>query len=158
MIEEGKETAGDDGRSRASQLGEALRWAIDSSMDPAMASADWLATDMSGSRDSAIALLTDPSVTIAQLLRAKDVYKTMRIVGETSADRRLGARLYAAAIAAGLVRHGQRISSQSDAALRRAFQGLLDDTGMSQRLRDLAGQALCHLGNAGAASKRAGRS
>ena len=133
---------GDD-HDRASQLGDALRWAIDSSMDPAMASADWLAMDISGARDSAVALLTDSSVTIAQLRKAKNAYKTMRIVGETSADRRLGARLYAAAIAAGLVLHGHRISEQSDAALGRAFQSLLDDVDMVQGLRDLAGQALC---------------
>ena len=145
-------------RDRASQLGEALRWAINSSMDPAMASADWLAMDINGSRDSAVALLTDPSVSIDQLNKAKSAYKTMRIVGETSADRRLGARLYAAAIAAGLVWHGQRISTQSDAAMRRAFQGLLDDTSMVPRLRDLAGQALCHLANPSSSSPHESRS
>jgi hypothetical protein len=66
----------------------------------------------------------------------------MRILGETSADRRLGARFYAAWIAAGLVRHGQRITSISAAALRRGLQGLADDAQMPARLRELASQAL----------------
>ena len=76
---------------------------------------------------------------------AKDAFKTMRIVGETKADRSIGARLYAAAIAAGLVHHDQRISRQSDAALRRAFTGLNDDADMPQPLRNLAASALVRL-------------
>jgi len=125
------------------QLGDALRWALDTSVDPAQASADWLARDIDGSQDTAQDLLTNPEVTLQQLRKAKSAFKTMRIVGETSADRRLGARLYAAAIAAGLVRHGRRISAQSDPALERAFKGLLDDGEMSEELRSLAGKALC---------------
>jgi hypothetical protein len=125
------------------QLGEALRWALDTSVDPAQASADWLARDIDGSQNTAKDLLTNPEVTLTQLRKAKSAFKTMRIVGETSADRRLGARLYAAAIAAGLVWHGRRISSQSDPALERAFKGLLDDREMSEDLRSLAGKALC---------------
>jgi hypothetical protein len=122
-----------------------MRWALDAEADPAMASADWLAMDIDATQPSAIALLTDPSVSLSQLRRAKSVYKTMRIVGETSADRRLGARLYAASIAAGLVRHGRRISRQSDAALQRAFKGLMDDESMPSALREIAGKAICAL-------------
>ncbi|MCI0362902.1 MAG: hypothetical protein L0219_03420, partial [Phycisphaerales bacterium] len=80
-----------------------------------------------------------------QVRQAKAVFKTMRIVGEKSADRRIGARMYAAAIAAGLVRHGRLISTQSNPALTRAFQSLLDDRRMPLVLRDLAGMALCAL-------------
>ena len=127
------------------QLSDALRWALEAEADPAMASADWLAMDIDASQPSAVALLTDPSVSLSQLREAKAVYKTMRIVGETSADRRLGARLYAASIAAGLVRHGQRISRQSEAALQRAFRGLMNDEAMPATLRDIAGKALCLL-------------
>jgi hypothetical protein len=72
----------------------------------------------------------------------------MRIVGEKSADRRIGARMYAAAIAAGMVRFGRKVSTQSDAALRKGFQGLLDDRRMPGPLRDLAGLALCSLKDA----------
>jgi hypothetical protein len=129
----------------ADSLCEALRWALDTSVDAATASADWLAMDIDPRHATAESLLTDSEITLTRIRRAKDVYKTMRIVGETSADRRVGARLYAAAIAAGLVWHGRRISAQSDEALRRAFAGLLDDRSMSRRLRDLAGKALCIL-------------
>ncbi len=124
-------------------VGRALRWAIDNCCDPAVAAADWLATDIDESVTSAEALLTCPSISLIKLRQAKSAFKTMRIVGETSADRRLGARLYAAAIAGALVWHGKRISRQSDQALERAFIGLLDDTSMPRSLRDLAGKALC---------------
>jgi hypothetical protein len=126
-------------------LGDALRWALRTSEDPAMASADWLASDIDRSKTSAVALLTDTSVSLSSLRMATDAFKTMRIVGETSTDRRLGARLYAAAIAAALTRHGRRISRQSDAALQRAFKGLLDDEDVPGALRDMASKALCVL-------------
>jgi len=131
------------------QLGDTLRWALDLSADPATASADWLAADIDPQRESAVALLTDAGVPLTHLRRAKSAFKTMRIVGETGADRRMGARLYAAAIAAALVWHGKRISRQSDAALRRAFASLLDDHAMPEPLRALAGKALCTLNELG---------
>ncbi len=127
------------------QLKEAFRSALESSVDPAMAAADWLARDIDPSHRSAVALLTDADVPLEHLQQAKSVYKAMRIIGETSADRRVGARLYAAAIAAALVRYHRRVSRQSDAAMQRALQSLLDDAQMHQRLRDLAGAALCAL-------------
>jgi hypothetical protein len=123
-------------------LWDALQWALDTSVNAAAASADWLAMDIDPRHSTAESLLTDSGVGLLSIRRAKDAYKTMRIVGETSADRRLGARLYAAAIAAGLAWHGRRISEQSDSALRRAFTGLHDDTSMPKSLRDLAGRAL----------------
>ncbi len=129
------------------QLREIVRWAVDVSNDPAVAVADWLARDIEPERESAVAMLTDPDVTLATLRKAKTAFKTMRIVGETAADRRLAARLYLGSIAAALVRHGQRISQQSDAALQRALVSLLDDPLMPGPLRDLAGSALCALRN-----------
>jgi len=127
------------------QLSDTLRWALDMSADPAMASADWLAADIDPTQTSAVGLLTESAVTLAQLRKAKNAFKTMRIVGETAADRRVGARLYAASIAAGLVWHGKRISRQSASALEKAFKSLLDDESMPQPLRDIAGKALCVL-------------
>ena len=127
------------------QIGEALRWALDASTDPAMASADWLAMDIDRSCSSAVAMLADASVSLSNLRKAKDAFKTMRVVGETSADRRLAARLYAASLAAALTRYGKRISRQSDQAMQRAFQSLLDDSKMPDELRDMAGKALCVL-------------
>ncbi len=127
------------------RLSDVLRSAVEASVDPAMAAADWLARDIDPTWNSAIELLTDPDVDATTLTKAKDVYKTMRILGETSADRRLAARLYAAAIAAALVRHGQRISRQSQAALKRALQTLHEDAEAPEQLRHLAGAALGHL-------------
>ncbi len=123
--------------------GEPLRWALDALHQPAMAAADWLARDIDATQSTATALLTNPAITLEQVRQAKTVYKTMRIVGEKSSDRRVGARMYAASIAAGLVRHGKKVSTQSDEALKRGFQALLDDRRMPLPLRDLAGLALC---------------
>ena len=127
------------------RLSDALRWAVSGSMDPDLSAADWLAADIDAARPTAVALLTDPATPLKHLEQAKDAYKTLRIVGETSPQRGIGARLYAATIAAALVNHGRRISSQSNAALKRAFQRLLDDEQIPARLRDLGGKALCVL-------------
>ena len=128
------------------RLGDALRSAVEAAVDPAMAAADWLARDIDPGYDSAIALLTDADVSLETLKKAKDVYKTMRILGETSADRRLAARLYAAAIGAALVRHESRISRQSETALKRGLQSLHEGADVPDPLRQLAGTALCVLG------------
>lgn len=125
------------------QLSDALRWALEAMQSPAMASADWLAMDIDPNAPSAASLLANPNITLDQVRKAKSVFKTMRIVGETSADRRIGARMYAAAIAAGILRHGKRISRQSDKAIIRGLQGLLDDRRMPPELCQLAGKALC---------------
>jgi hypothetical protein len=126
----------------ASLLSDTLRWTLESVSDPAMAAADWLARDIDPQQQTVVDLLTRREVTIEQLLQAKEAFKTMRIVGETPADRRVGARLYAATIAAALVHHDQHISAQSAEALRRALRALLDDTSMHAALRALAGTAL----------------
>ncbi len=125
------------------QLSDALRWALDSSSDPAMASADWLAADIDPQGRCAIDLVTDPHVPLEVLERAKSAFKTMRIVGETIADRRLGARLYLASIASALVHHNRRISSQSNEAITRSLRTMVDDAEALSSLRALAGQALC---------------
>jgi hypothetical protein len=134
---------------RNPSINEALRWALDSSTDAARASADWIATDIAPQHRTAAELFTDQSISLRQLRHAKSAYKTMRIVGETSADRRLGARLYAASIAAALAWHGRNISRQSESAMRRAFEGLLADKGVGEAMRTLAGRALCVLDQRG---------
>ena len=129
-------------------ISEALRSALEVVGDPALAAADWLARDIDPTKPSAVALLTDPDVSLENLRKAKSVFKTMRILGETSADRRLAARLYAAAIAAALARYNQRVSRQSNEALLRGLRSLLEDDQMPDRLRKLAGSALgAHKGN-----------
>jgi len=127
------------------QLSDVLRSAMEISADPAMAAADWLAHDIDPKRRSVVELLTDPHVSVENLRKAKDVYKTMRILGESSNDRRVAARLYAATIGAGLVHRGMRISRQSDAALTRGLEALQADMDMPEPLRRLAEAALIRL-------------
>jgi hypothetical protein len=126
-------------------LTEALRSAVEAALDPSMAAADWLARDIDPDCGSAVQLLTSPVVPLPALRKAKDAFKTMRILGETVADRRLAARLYAAAIASALVHHDQRISRQSTTALQRALRSLNEDTQAPDPIRHLAGTALCVL-------------
>ena len=126
-------------------LSDVLRSAKEVSANPAMASADWLARDIDPQRSSAVELLTDADVSIENLRKAKDVYKTMRILGESSADRRIAARLYAATIGAGLIHHRKRISRQSDTALKRGLEALQADMAMPQSLRRLAETGLIML-------------
>ena len=135
-------------RSSGDSLGDTLRWALETRMDPSMAAADWLARDIDPRLPSAVELLTRPDIELEKLVQAKDAYKAMRIEGESSGDRRLGARLYAAAIASALVHHRCRISRQSGQAVVRALNGLVDDTKMPPPLRNLARNALQELENA----------
>ena len=125
------------------QLSDVFRSAMEITHDPSMAAADWLARDIDPTRPSVLALLNDPQTPLDHLRKAKDAFKTMRILGERSADRRLAARLYAAAIAAALVHYDQRISQQSDAALTRGLESNVGDTNLPEGLRKLCGAALC---------------
>ena len=131
------------------QLSEVIRSTLEASIDPSMAAADWLARDIDSSSSGAFEFIANPTVSLEHLQQAKAVFKTMRILGETSSDRRLAAKLYAGAIAAGLVRYNCRITRQSDDALRRALQMVLDDAKLPDQLRDLAGGALCILNDRG---------
>lgn len=128
--------------SSSSSIHDALRWAIEEHKDPSMASADWLVRDIDPEAASAVALLTDEATTLAHLKLAKDAFKTMRIVGETASDRSLASRLYCAAIAAAMVRHGERISRQSDRAMLKGLEGMARDAQVAVELRDLAREAL----------------
>ncbi len=123
----------------------ALGWAAACGPDDAMASVNWLAADASPAHGAAEPLLSDPDAPLEALHSAKNAYKTLRVVGETAEDRRQGARWYAATIAAGLVHHRTRISSQSDQALDRALADLVDDTDMPPTIRELAVRALFRL-------------
>lgn len=127
-------------------MGETLRWALESAVDPATAAADWLARDIRPGCGGAVALVTDQGATIEELRAAKDVFKAMRVVGETGVDRRTAARLYAAVIAAALVHHDHRISRQSDRAVRRALTTLACDHEAPAALRSLATAGLARLG------------
>jgi len=128
--------------SSSSSINDALRWALEEQRDPAMASADWLVRDIAPQCSSAVTLLCDSSTPLEDLKRAKDAFKTMRIVGETAADRSLASRLYLGAIAAALVRYGTKITQQRDAAILRGLQSMAADRNIHADLRALAQQAL----------------
>lgn len=125
-----------------SQLSDVIRWALEVDGEPSTAAANWLARDIDSKCRSAIELVTLSSVPLEHLEQAKHVFKTMRMIGETKGDRRLGGQLYLAAIAAALVYHDQRISRQSDRALHRALTKMTVDTDVPNELRVLATNAL----------------
>lgn len=129
----------------ADETVSAIRWAEAIGHHDGMASVNWLAADIDPQRPSAEALLIDPEAALESLIAAKSAYKTLRVVGESPKERRLGARWYAAAIAAGIVHHGVRISSQSNSALDRGFAALVDDDAMPPRIRELVVRALFRL-------------
>ena len=124
--------------AKREQLGEALRWALELTNNPSTAAADWLARDLDPTKATAQELLSDGNISLDTLKKAKNAFKTMRIVGEHAADRRLGGRMYLAAIAAGVIYHNTRISTQSDGALLKALKEFIKDDGMPEKLRDLA--------------------
>lgn len=125
------------------RMGEALKWAIEAANDPSMAAADWLTRDICAQYSDAFSLLVDPDVSIKHLRDAKTAFKTMRILGENVSDRQLAARLYAGAIAAALVRHGERISTQTDETVKRALVALQADADLPESLRSIAELAIC---------------
>ncbi|MEM7227876.1 MAG: hypothetical protein AAF432_03585 [Planctomycetota bacterium] len=125
----------------ANNLSHALRWALESGTDPAMASANWLAQEIDPQHAGAVALLADRDITLARLMDAKDAFKTMRVLGETSGDRRLAARLYLGAIAAAISYHGVRISGQSADSVIGRLEDMIEDPDAPAELRHIAGEA-----------------
>jgi len=119
-----------------------------------MAAADWMARDLEPRCAGAVALLTDPATPLPSLRAAKEMYKAMRIMGELPADRRAGARLYLAAIAAALAFHEARISSQNDQVLTEALLEMAKDDEAGQALQHLASLALRRLQGEGPSSSR----
>lgn len=122
-----------------------LEWALRAQSDSSLTAADWLAEELVPGCEGAVAILSDPRTPPDALRRLKDGFKAMRVLGEHTADRRLGARLYLAAIAAAIAYHGERISTQSDAALRDALTQMRDDAEIPDPLRTLAVAALRRL-------------
>jgi hypothetical protein len=119
-------------------LGDTLRWAFELDSSPAIAGATWLTREIvPNARDPFDAIL-DAATTLKQLEELKTAYKMLRTTGTTMPERNLAARLYAATIAAALVRHNTLITRQSDAALTRAFDELYADETIPERIRTLA--------------------
>ena len=127
-------------------LSDSLRWALQFGNDPAVSAADWLARELAPETSSAgFAILNPPSDQTADLERLKLLksgFKTLRLTGETTEDRRAGARYYAAVQAAAIVRHGVRISSQRVERLRSALEDLQSDEALPEQIRELIGQSL----------------
>jgi hypothetical protein len=126
-------------------LPTAFRWALDAAADPGRAAADWIAREIVTTAPSAASAIASSTTTLEQLIGLKVAFKALRSGAVTAIERNRAARLYAASIAAGIVRFDVRISRQTDHALRRAFAALRDDDDCEESLRDLARVALSRL-------------
>lgn len=127
-------------------LSDSLRWALQFGTDPAVSVADWLTREVvpesTSANDAVLSAPDSPEVDLQRLRTLKSAFKTLRLSGETTEDRRAGARYYAAVIAAAIVRHGIRITSQRPGRLQGALEDLQNDEDVSQEIRALSSQAL----------------
>lgn len=122
----------------AGSLPAAFRWALESTADPTRAACDWLAAEIVAGAPSAAVAVTSTETSLESLIALKVAFKALRQNAESATERNRAARLYAASIAAALVRFGLRITQQRDAALHTAFRALADDESMDEPLRDIA--------------------
>ena len=127
-------------------LGDTLRWAFELDASPAVAGATFLTREIiPGARDPFEAIV-GAATTLQQLEDLKNAYKLLRTSGATAPERSLAARLYAATIAAALVRHGASISRQTPFALAKAFEELAADAQMPERIREIGSLAIDAVG------------
>lgn len=126
----------------ASKLSDTLRWAFELDKSPALAGATWLTREIIPDAKDPFEAILAPGTSLDALRELKNAYKMLRTTGVTAAERSLAARLYAATIAAALVRYKSSISTQAQAALTRAFTELADDDSMPEQLREVASLAL----------------
>ena len=126
-------------------VADSVRWTLEMMANRSLSTVNWLAHDIDNRYSTALSLLSDPAAPLETLRLAKDVYKTMRQLGETREDRHLAGRFYLSAIAAAYVHHGQRISTQSDRAFHDALNEMSDDETVPTPLRSLACAALNRL-------------
>lgn len=126
----------------ASKLSDTLRWAFELDQSPVLAGATWLTREIIPDAKDPYAAILAPTTSLDALRELKNAYKMLRTTGVTAAERSLAARLYAATIAAALVRHGTAISTQTPVALQRAFTELAEDADMPEELRMVASRAL----------------
>lgn len=126
----------------ASKLSDTLRWAFELDQSPALSGATWLTREIIPDAKDPFDAILAPGTSLEALCELKNAYKMLRTTGVTAAERSLAARLYAATIAAGLVRYKTMISTQAPAALLRAFTELAEDDTMPERLREIASLAI----------------
>ena len=119
---------------------ESLRWACRVEHDPATLAVDIIAFDIA---DKNVESLFLDSPSIDELIKAKDCYKILRLMGEHGVvERRRGAYLYLVAIASAMVIYGRRISTQSNDTLRRGFGTMREERRLPRSLRIIAVKAL----------------
>ena len=127
-------------------LSDSLRWALALGTEPERAMVDWMAHELvPQAPDAATAIsvpAADPAADRRRLYLLKSGFKSLRVTAESTADRSLAARCYAATIAAGVVRHGVWITRQRTEKAIAALQDLADDTTIAPPLRTLAVEAI----------------
>lgn len=132
-------------------LSDSLRWALALGTEPERAMVDWLAVELvPGSRDAVDAITgpaEDPEADRRRLDLLKSGFKSLRVGAESSSDRRLAARCYAATIAAGVVRHGRWITTQRPEKALEAIRDLETDEEIGTPLRELASAAIARVAN-----------
>ena len=115
---------------------------METDLDPFFMLADWLVRDAIADSDDAVSTLTSPKTSLNDFRTLKRIFKHLRVEGETPADRRLGAHLYAASISGALVFHSRLITVQSRTRLERAFEELRDASDLPDQLTSLGSYAL----------------
>ena len=118
-----------------------IEWAMETDVDPFFMLANWLVRDAFENAEGAIQILTSDETSLDDYRNLKRLFKQLRTQGELPADRRLGARLYAASIAGALVFHGRMITVQSPGKLHEAFTDFTRDGDMPNSLIELVEKA-----------------
>ena len=122
-------------------LRETLAWVLHSLEQPAVAAGDWIAYEVDPARGSATALLTDPTVPLSRIRRARVLWSALRAEGERAEERTMGSRLAIAAAAAAWLFHGERISNHDDQALLAAFRSVTADDSVPEPVRTMVTMA-----------------
>ena len=127
-------------------LSDSLRWVLALGANPSQSPIDWIAVELdpesSNAADAICRSLPESESDLDRLQLLKSGFKSLRLSGETSSDRRVAARYYAATIAAGVVRHKTWITEQRRERATAAIEDLREDQSVPESLRTLAGQAL----------------
>ena len=119
-----------------------IEWAMETDIDPVFTLANWLVQDALDTNVIAVDVITSPKTSIDEYRTLKRVFKQLRTQGELPADRRIGARLYAASIAGALANHDRMITAQSTKRLREAFDDLTRDKDMPDKIIEMARKAI----------------
>jgi hypothetical protein len=122
-------------------LRETLEWVLGAINQPALAAGDWIAYEVDPARGTAAALLTDPTVPVSRIRRARILWSALRAEGESAAERALGSRLAVAAAAAAFLFHGERITNHDDGALLASLRSASADDSLHPEIRTMVRMA-----------------